>query len=231
MPEPSYAGRHTRSLPRAPNKQGLNLFNWSFRYADGVALTDTAVQLQRVPGATALPGAYSVRLTVGGKSEVQHFTLLADPRVKAAPAELRARYEQTLRVNRAVAEVFATLNSVTALRTQVEARRKSASANAALDATLHRFADSLETWSRRLAPRRTLGFDFDPYSTSALGELRNFTFGDMNSAPNQAERTGSMEALARARKTIDDVKRAIGAALPAVNDALKAANLSPLQAL
>jgi len=216
------------SLPRAPNKQGLNLFNWSFRYADGVALSDTAVQLQRVSGATALPGSYSVRLTVGGKAELQRFTLLADPRVKPAPGDFRARYDQTVRVIRAVAEVFGTLNEISALRAQVEARRKAASANAALDATLHRFADSLEAWSRRLAPRRSVGFDFNPFATSALVELRGFSFGDMNAPPSQAERTGLGEALARARRTIDDVKRGIGAALPDVNAALKAAAQAPL---
>ncbi len=218
-------------LPRAPNKQGLNLFNWTFRYADGVAITDTAVQLQRIPGATALPGAYSVRLTVGGKAEVQRFTLLADPRVKATPAELRARYDQTLRVNRAMAEVVATLNDLTALRTQVEARRTAASGNAGLEQTLHRFSDSLTVLARKLAPRRSLGFDFDPYSTSSLAELRNFTFGDMNSPPNQGERTGSVEALARARRTVDEVKRAVAGALTGVNEALKAAGQAPLVAL
>ena len=200
--------------PRAPNKQGLNLFNWTFRYADGIAVTDTAVQLQRVPGAIALPGAYSVRLTVGGKAETQRFTLLADPRVTATAAELRARYDQTLRVNRMIAEVVGTLNAVATLRAEVEARRKAAAGNAALEATLHRFADSLGVLARRLAPRRSIGFDFDAYSTSALSELRNFTFGDMNSAPNQGERTGSVEALARARRTVDEVKRAIAAGIP-----------------
>jgi hypothetical protein len=56
-----------------------------------------------------------------------------------------------------------------------------------------------------------------------------FTYADPNSAPNQAERTGSVEALARARRQIDEVKRAVAAALPAVNDALKAAGQPPLR--
>jgi photosystem II stability/assembly factor-like uncharacterized protein len=229
-PPPEEEPNKLVSLPRAPNKQGLNLFTWAFRYSDGIALTDTTVQLQRAPGAIALPGSYTVRLTVAGKAEVQRFSLLADPRVRATPADFRARLEQTQRVSRAIGEVIGTLNEVTALRAQVETRRKATSGNAGLDATLHRFADSLAAWSRRLAPRRTVGFDFDPYSTSSLSELRSFTFGDMNSAPSQAERTGSVEALARARRTVDEVKRSIGAALPAVNDALKAAGQAALVA-
>jgi len=160
---------------------------------------------------------------VSGKSEVQRFSLRADPRVSATAADFRARLEQTQRANRAIGEVIGTLNAITALRVQLDARRKAASGNAGLAATLNKFADSLAAWSRRLAPRRSVGFDFDPYSTSALSELRDFSFGDMNSPPSQAERTGSVLALARARRTVDEVKRAIGAALPAVNDALKAA--------
>jgi hypothetical protein len=82
--------------------------------------------------------------------------------------------------------------------------------------------------SRRLATPRYPESDTDPYSTSSLSELQRFSFGDMNSAPNQAERTGSVEALARARHQLDEVRRAIGASLPAVNDALRSAGQAPL---
>jgi photosystem II stability/assembly factor-like uncharacterized protein len=217
-------------LPRAPNKQGLNLFTWNFRYADGVAVSDTTFSLQRINGATAVPGAYAVRLTVGGKSQVQRFALKADPRVSAGPADFRARLGLSQRISAAMSEVVSAINGMAALRTQAADRRTKAGTNAALAGTLSRFSDSLSAWSRRLATPRSVGFDFDPYSTSSFSELQRFTYGDMNAAPNQAERTGSAEALARARQTLADVKRAIAAALPAVNDALRAAGLAPLAA-
>ncbi len=216
--------------PRAPNQQGLNLFTWGFRYADGVALTDTTFQLRRVSGATAVPGAYSVRLTVAGRAETRAFTLKADPRVNATAADFRARFDLTQRIRGAMGEVVEAVNGLAALRAAAEARRAAAAGHPELGATLRRFGDSLAVWSRRLATPRYPGSDADPYATSSLSELERFTYGDMNSPPNQAERTGSVEALARARRQLDEVRRAIAAALPAVNEALRAAGQPVLMA-
>ncbi len=215
---------------RAPNAQGLNLFTWTFRSADGVALTDTAFQLQRVPGVTALPGRYSARLTVGGKSETAGFSVKLDPRVNTTAADLRARYDFSQRMRGAVAEVVEALNGIAALRTAAEARRVAAAGKPELETALRKFADSLTVLSHRLATPRTIGFDGDPYATSSLSELQRLSFGDMNSAPNQGERNGAVEALARARRQLDEVRRAVGAALPAVNAALRAAGQAPLAA-
>jgi photosystem II stability/assembly factor-like uncharacterized protein len=214
--------------PRLPNNQGLNRFTWGFRYADGVALTDTAFQLQRVSGAIAVPGAYSVRLTVAGQTQTHGFTLKADPRASATPADFRARFDLTQRVTAAMTDVVEEIDGIATLRAASEACRASAGGHPDLEKTLRRFSDSLAVWSRRLATPRYPSSDADPYSTSSLSELGRFTYADPNSAPNQAERTGSVEALARARRQLEDVKRSIAAALPAVNDALKTAGLAPL---
>ena len=45
------------------------------------------------PGPWALPGRYTVRLTVDGQSQVQPLTLAMDPRVKASAAALKRQYE------------------------------------------------------------------------------------------------------------------------------------------
>jgi hypothetical protein len=222
---------YKRQLTRAPNAQGLNLFPWTFRYADGIALTDTTFQMHRVFGATAVPGAYSVRLTVAGQSETRPFNLKADPRVNATAADYRARFDFARRMRGSIAAVVETVNAIAELHRAVDARRAEAAGHPELVTTLRRFGDSLGVLSRRLAtPRFPLGDD-DPYSTSSLSELERLSFGDMNSAPNQAERTGSVEAMARARHQLEEVKRAIGAALPPVNDALRSAGMAPLPAL
>ncbi len=218
------------SPQRAPNKQGLNLFPWAFRYADGIALLDTTFQMQRVPGPIAMPGAYSVRLTVGGKAETRGFTLKPDPRASATAADLRTRFDLAKRVNSAMADVVGTLDALAALRAGAESRRKEADGHSELQSQLARFADSLGVWSRRLATPRYPGSDAAPYSTSSLSELQRFSFGDFNAAPNQAERSGSVEVLASARRTLEEVRRAVAASLSPVNDALKAAGQVPLVA-
>jgi len=46
----------------------------------------------------AVPGAYKVRLTVGGWSQTRQFTLLPDPRVKTTPAGYQAQFDLLLKI-------------------------------------------------------------------------------------------------------------------------------------
>ncbi len=228
-PTPDEEPNKLGSLPRLPDTQGLNLFNWTFNYAAGVALIDTTFQLRRVPGGTALPGAYQVRLTVGGHAETARFTLKPDPRRSTGPADWRARLDQSRRVYAAMTEVFEAINGLATVRGNAEARLAGSGGNAAVTAALTGLRDSLGALARRLSTPRTTGFDFDPYTTSALGEITQFSYGDMNTAPSQAERTGSVEALARAGKTLVEVRSAARAAVQSANRALQSAGQPTLE--
>ena len=194
-----------------------------------MALRDTAFQLQRVPGAAALPGAYTVRLTAGGGAQTRRFTLRQDPRVQATGADLQARFDLATRTQGMITEVIETVNGLATVRGAAAQRRGEAAANQALATTLRRFEDSLAVLSRTLATPRTTGFEGDPYATSSLSELGRFTYGDINAAPSQAERTGSVDAFARARRQVDAVRRATAALLPAVNEALRGAGRAAIE--
>jgi photosystem II stability/assembly factor-like uncharacterized protein len=81
--------------PRPTKDAGANRFVWNLRARDATKLPDnkgragTAEMLAapRVP-----PGRYQVRITVGGTSATQAFTVAKDPRVAATDADLAAQY-------------------------------------------------------------------------------------------------------------------------------------------
>jgi photosystem II stability/assembly factor-like uncharacterized protein len=83
-----------------PGTAGLHRFFWDMHYQP---LKDvpadypmTAVFQKTAPqptGPWALPGDYSVVLTVGGKSFTQPLVLKMDPRVKASPADLAKQFD------------------------------------------------------------------------------------------------------------------------------------------
>ena len=217
------------SLQRAPNAQGLNLFTWNFRYADGVALKDTTFQLQRVPGATAVPGGYSVRLTVGGKGETRQFTLERDPRISATPADLQARFDYSQRLHRTMSEVVGAVNGIATLRGDAESRLKAAgTGGGALETALRPLLDTLALFARRLANPRTP--EYDPYTTSALSELTRLSWGDMNAAPTPVEQTAAVEVLDRARRRLAEVRNGVSVMLAAANAALRSAGQAVLEA-
>jgi photosystem II stability/assembly factor-like uncharacterized protein len=81
--------------PRPTRDAGANRFVWNLRGRDATKLPDnkgrggTAEMLvaPRVP-----PGAYQVRLTVGGHTLTQPFEVVRDPRVEAGDEALREQY-------------------------------------------------------------------------------------------------------------------------------------------
>jgi len=80
---------------------GMHRFIWDLRYSappvaqPGYSMSTAAgTDTPREPeGPQAVPGQYSLRLTVGGKSYDQPFKLVMDPRVKTSPADLQKQFD------------------------------------------------------------------------------------------------------------------------------------------
>jgi photosystem II stability/assembly factor-like uncharacterized protein len=100
---------------------GLHRFVWDVRHerpaVNGFNYPMTAIYMNtpRTPlGSWVLPGRYSVRLTVDGKTQTQPLTVKMDPRVKTSAADLKLMYDTSRavdamlrRVARAQAEIRA----------------------------------------------------------------------------------------------------------------------------
>jgi hypothetical protein len=84
--------------PRVSNKAGLNMFAWNLRYPDASVFENMILWAGNVAGPVVLPGTYSVRLNVGGKSYTQQFTVLKDPRSTATAADLREQFDLLMRI-------------------------------------------------------------------------------------------------------------------------------------
>jgi hypothetical protein len=89
-----------RPPQRLPGSAGLHRFLWDMHYTPvaGIELNYpmAAVYANTAPAPTspwALPGDYSVTLTVDGKSYTQPLTLKIDPRVKAPREDLVKQFE------------------------------------------------------------------------------------------------------------------------------------------
>ncbi len=93
---PTYWVRPAR-IPSASS--GLHRFLWDYRYARPKAVAydypisaiyhDTPLAPQ---GVLALPGLYTVKLSVDGRTYTQPLTLRMDPRVPASPSQLREQF-------------------------------------------------------------------------------------------------------------------------------------------
>src|SRR6266704_3294347 len=78
-----------------PARAGTNRFVWNLQYPAAKKVKDVVVDEGLVEGPIAPPGRYTVKLTVGGRSYAQPFSVVNDPRVKTTLAELASWAEWT----------------------------------------------------------------------------------------------------------------------------------------
>jgi photosystem II stability/assembly factor-like uncharacterized protein len=123
---------------------GLNRFVWDLRYPEPrtmpysyygnlldyveYTLADHAIpgETPRVqpPGPLAVPGKYSVALTVGGKTYRQELTVVLDPRVHVPPADLVQQLDTEKSISAQMAATSDGYYQVAALRAAIADRQK-----------------------------------------------------------------------------------------------------------
>lgn len=120
-----------RELTERQPRAGLNRTTWDLRWRSLVP-ADPAPAAGRgrqgggggpggTPGPRALPGTYLVRLTVGGVEQTQPLRVEEDPRIVLTPAEMEARFDALMTLNRLAAAAAQARRSLQDLRTQVTA--------------------------------------------------------------------------------------------------------------
>jgi len=134
---------------------GLNRFVWDLCYDSaprvaGYYLYDYA---KGAKGPVALPGRYTVKLTVDGKSYQAGLVVKLDPRIKTSQEDLEKQFSLYSRVHRQLSRVYETVNQMRDVRQQLkqlkarlpvtEAAKKIATAADALDAKIATVQDEL----------------------------------------------------------------------------------------
>jgi photosystem II stability/assembly factor-like uncharacterized protein len=108
---------------------GMHRFVWDMHYPPPAALNGefpiSAIvhDTPHLPlGAWAMPGSYTVRLTVDGKTYTQRLTVRMDPRIKTSEIDLRKQFEMETGIVEGMNETFDALRQVRPLRPQLTDR-------------------------------------------------------------------------------------------------------------
>ncbi len=120
--------------PRVPGDgPGLHRFVWDFRYPDPPAseheypISAIYGDTPRGPqGVLALPGTYTVRLTVDGKVLTQPLKLRMDPRVPTSPEGLAEQFTLAMRISDALRKDDEALKGIRAYRAKLKERLEKA---------------------------------------------------------------------------------------------------------
>jgi hypothetical protein len=215
-----------REAPRAPMEQfwlappsslpvnvGLNRAVWDLRY-DAPPAFAHAFAFNGNPGSTpplpegplARPGAYTVRLTVDGKSYTQRLTVRPDPRMHVMPATYAAQHALLMRLYSAVQATWSDFTPVSALRAAVrkvapnDTTTDVGKAAKALATTLDSIAgdslvDARQVWD-------------DPPDNWTFADL-NGEFGLQLSGQDNADQTPTRAALTVARSRCAELAKLV----------------------
>jgi len=129
-PIPMYWVRPTQILSGAA---GMHRFVWDVHYAAPDSLTHEfpiSAIVHDTPkyqlGAWALPGNYTVKLTVAGKSYTQPLVVKMDPRITTSTADLRKQFEMQTGAVEGMNETYTALSQLKSVRAQLKEREDKA---------------------------------------------------------------------------------------------------------
>jgi photosystem II stability/assembly factor-like uncharacterized protein len=222
---PTYWVRPPQVLSAAP---GLHRFLWDMHYAPTPGVKPdypiAAVYRNTAPSPTspwAVPGDYTVVLTVAGQSYTAPLTLKMDPRVQASTADLARQFELSKRLYDlwgplvSIDERIQTLN--TAL-TQLRARAPKGPVAAQIEAFSKQLKELVGAESR------------SPDALPSLGVLTRLetlfrVMQDVDAAPTTQAAAAAAEVEAAATKTIERWRSIEKESIPALNRQLQGAGL------
>ena len=235
-PEPSFWLATPRPLP---TEAGTNRVNWDLRYDSPPAFSHS-FEINANPGLTppspegalALPGVYTVRLTVDGKAYTQTVTVRNDPRSPATPAALAAEHALQVKIQAGMAETWDAHRLAAALRDTLAARI-AANPPAEVLSTLKDLDAKLDTLAGNPAGGRFRGFGRGgPPAAPSFVDL-NGTFGRQlnmldlaDMAPTEAMTRAYGAACVQLRTAVSTWRTLAGRELSAVNAALGKGNLA-----
>jgi photosystem II stability/assembly factor-like uncharacterized protein len=109
--------------PDLSAEAGLNRASWDLAYPEPKWMADARFDTGTPrPGPLVVPGDYTLRLTVDGRSITQPLTVELDPRSSASQADLEAQLDFALGVRSQLARIVDMVETIRAIREQVEDR-------------------------------------------------------------------------------------------------------------
>ena len=108
-------------LKLLPAKAGVNRFAWDLHYEKPTVIPGAVNSDWTPDGPWALPGNYTLKLTVAGKSYTAPVEVKLDPRVNISMADLEKQLDLGLKIRDAVSLDHATVDQIHGLREQLKA--------------------------------------------------------------------------------------------------------------
>ncbi|MCI0606427.1 glycosyl hydrolase [bacterium] len=213
-----------------PKEVGVQVVYWDLGYKGAEMIQNAKLDAgDPFSGPMVAPGAYTVRLTLDGKSQTTTLKVLPDPRVKLTDADYKTQLDFTLKVRDELTRLTRTVNQLQSIRQQLKSRndllRKNEKAaqvtkdSEALIAKLNDLEEQIHN-PKAEVPYDVLAFKGGAKLYSRMSGLYSFSF-EGDGLPTQ----GVKELFADMQKEMDgyqtQLKQLISTDLAALNESAK----------
>jgi photosystem II stability/assembly factor-like uncharacterized protein len=235
-PIPMYWVRQEKILSA---EAGMHRFVWDMHYAPPDSLghefpiSAILYDTPKYPlGAWALPGNYTMRLTVDGKTSTQPLVVKMDPRIKTPLADLRKQFEMQSGSADGMSKSFEALSQVRTVRAQLKERTAKAGKGALAEAIA-----ALDKQAAEMEGATQSNFFGLPPGAKAPENFSSLNqhFGGILAVADSADAGPTTQATAVFKELGDDAEKLIGRwtkirqqDIPALNAELKKAGLAPI---
>jgi len=197
-----------------PANVGLNRANWDLRYDPPPAFAHS-FEFNGNPGVTpmapegplALPGLYTIRLTVDGKHYTQPLTVERDPRSRVSRAAVAAQHALVMRLYAGLEATWADFRPVAALRDAV-AKIAPVDTLSEVGKAAKQLAATMDSIAGDSLAEARQPWDAQPTTWSFVA--LNGEFAIELTAQDNADHAPTQAALAVARSSCADLARLVG---------------------
>jgi hypothetical protein len=227
---PPYWLRMPKALPGTP---GMHRWVWDLHYATPTApryeypISAVPHDTPRTPqGVLALPGTYTVRLTVNGKALTAPLTIKMDPRVTASSADLASLFKLQSSLSAAVTSSGKADLEAHSAQEQIEKLAKNAATE--LKEPLEKQAKEISTLLK--GQEKSANSEEKPGLDEVAGEVLGLyeQVGQADAAPTAAQENTGEHVGKEVSEVVERWERMKNSALPALNRRLNDAHLPPI---
>lgn len=225
------SGKVVREVLNPPKEKGLNRTVWNLAY-DGPKQRRPPLPEQTpfgfAPrGPQALPGTYTVRLSVGDKTQEQKVEVKLDPTVNAPLSDLQATFALAVQVQEMISTLNQSLLKLDTLKTQLEQTEKTLKANQPdapkeLTTTISDGIRQITELQNKVSvpPNDGLGYRESAKLAEKLTRLFSLLEG-ANAAPTPAMKEFFAELQPAYQTAINELSLYLSQSVPKLNDRLK----------
>lgn len=217
---------------RVTGDKGMNRFTWDMRYPDAVSFPGMILWAAQTRGPQAPPGRYQVRVTAGGVTKTQDFTITRNTAAQGVTdADLQAQFDLAMQINQRVSDANRAVIRIRNLKEQINERTAKAS-DQSLVAAGKALADQLtdvegEIYQHRLRSGQD-PLNFPIRLNNKLAALQG-TVESGDYRPTDQSYAVFKELSGRLDKQLARLETLVKNDLAAFNKALQAAGLAPVK--